>query len=520
MRTKTKLTVLLLALVMALSAFAGCDKTDKNTGKNAVTATVSFELCGGTNADGGAKIADMTVTVGEKYGALPTPKKDGYSFVGWCLDFTGSGSNKNGKAPVLNAQSVVDEADAPDGVITLFARWEQSNIKVNVTFDLRGGRINGILSSSTFTTDPATGNILKEITYGGIYGTTPDDKVERLGYFFQGWYTAADGAGDKVVSGTKVTRTDAHTLYAKWSVALWDFETSGGASGFTPYGSAIQTVARPSGGNWLQVAGAGGEQNTSEGKFPFQEIMFDAINDCGDKTFEVEIEFANPQAVRNVTFHSNWVDHLGRINYFNGFGDDGNFGNVLKNWSGAKTFSFAPPTGATNWSFFVAYFPAAAEQDKVFYMDNIRLVPIDNTKTEWNFDDADDASYFRTGGVKQNIINRSGDNALEIKAGDSVMDLRGYAEFIMPIKPGQKFEITIDFYNSSKISEFVIYYNEAWSNHTGNIAAADLASWNGPKTYALTAPSNAEYMHFYIPYKNSPSDAQKTFYIHNLTFTA
>ncbi|WP_340013056.1 S-layer homology domain-containing protein [Paenibacillus sp. FSL K6-1318] len=58
-------------------------------------------------------------------------------------------------------------------------------------------------------------------TYGeGSDGVTVDrlPKPERGGYAFEGWFTEADGAGLEVTNTSRVTRSEDHTLYAKWTL--------------------------------------------------------------------------------------------------------------------------------------------------------------------------------------------------------------------------------------------------------------------------------------------------------------
>ncbi len=57
-------------------------QTQPNT--SARTYTVSFDACGGT-----VSTKSITVTEGKTYGALPTPQRDGYGFVGWFTEREG-----------------------------------------------------------------------------------------------------------------------------------------------------------------------------------------------------------------------------------------------------------------------------------------------------------------------------------------------------------------------------------------------------------------------------------------------
>ncbi len=70
--------------------------------------------------------------------------------------------------------------------------------QVKVSFNANGGSVSK--SSQT-------------VSYTGKYGTLPSPT--RKGYTFLGWYTAKTG-GSRVISSTKVSRSTAHTLYARW----------------------------------------------------------------------------------------------------------------------------------------------------------------------------------------------------------------------------------------------------------------------------------------------------------------
>ena len=58
----------------------------------------------------------------------------------------------------------------------------------------------------------------KSLRTGGSYGTLPTPT--RLGYTFQGWYTAETG-GTKIISSSTVTLSSNHVLYAQWQEKTW-----------------------------------------------------------------------------------------------------------------------------------------------------------------------------------------------------------------------------------------------------------------------------------------------------------
>ncbi|MBP3238619.1 MAG: InlB B-repeat-containing protein [Lachnospiraceae bacterium] len=127
----------------------------------------------------------LTVIYGRKYGELPEPKKPGYYFIGW---YTASEGGTR-----ITADTLVSNASEH----TIYAQW--SSNAYTVTFDANGGTV---------------GTKKINVSYGLNYGNLP--KAERTGYSFDGWYTESSG-GNKITSGTKVTVTSDHTLYAKWT---------------------------------------------------------------------------------------------------------------------------------------------------------------------------------------------------------------------------------------------------------------------------------------------------------------
>ena len=143
------------------------------------TYTVTFDANGGAVSP-----AEKTVEVGQTYGELPEPVKEGYTFAGWYTARYG-GNRVKPEHTVGDAQDQI-----------LYAHW---NIKwYTVTFDANGGSV-----------DTKT----MQVYFGGSYGTLPEP--ERQGYVFQGWYTDMAG-GTKVTAVTKVRVADAHSLYAHW----------------------------------------------------------------------------------------------------------------------------------------------------------------------------------------------------------------------------------------------------------------------------------------------------------------
>lgn len=128
--------------------------------------------------------ASIKVTCKKTYGALPTVKRTGYTFLGWYT------APKGGSK--ITAKSLVTATKNH----TLYARWKAN--KVTVKFNGNSGKV-----SKT--------SLVKE--FGKTYSTLPS--VRRNGYTFLGWYTAKT-KGTKVTSKSYVKNYKTHTLYARW----------------------------------------------------------------------------------------------------------------------------------------------------------------------------------------------------------------------------------------------------------------------------------------------------------------
>ncbi len=172
-----------------------------------ITVSVSLDANGGS-----VNQSSVSVTYGSTYGNLPTPSRAGYGFMGWYTAKSG-GSKVDSNTKVTNAASH-----------TLYAQWKVGVLTVSL--DANGGSV----SPSSVT-----------VTYGGTYSDLPTPS--RTGYSFNGWYTAKSG-GSKVDSGTKVTATSNHTLYAIWSANRYTVSWSNG----TGYTISVKRTSSPNAG--------------------------------------------------------------------------------------------------------------------------------------------------------------------------------------------------------------------------------------------------------------------------------
>lgn len=127
------------------------------------------------------------VTIGKKYGPLPTPNRYGYDFDGWYTEKIGGEDKKVTETTTVGTNPPT----------TLYAHWKGKTYTVSL--DANGGTVS--MASRT-------------ATYGSEYPALPD-ATRTGGYTFDGWYTQKTG-GTKVDDNTTVTTAANHTLYAHW----------------------------------------------------------------------------------------------------------------------------------------------------------------------------------------------------------------------------------------------------------------------------------------------------------------
>lgn len=140
--------------------------------------TITLDANGGTVSQTSLKCYD-----GEKFGTLPTPTRDGYSFLGWYSAKTGG--------TIITDTTVFSSSTSPR---TLYAHWKGRTVTTKL--DANGGAVSPT-------------SITKE--YGDKFGTLPIPV--RANYEFIGWFTARFG-GNQITSDSKVTYLG--TVYAHW----------------------------------------------------------------------------------------------------------------------------------------------------------------------------------------------------------------------------------------------------------------------------------------------------------------
>ncbi|MBQ7122082.1 MAG: InlB B-repeat-containing protein [Clostridia bacterium] len=165
------------------------------------------------NANGGfVSETSKIVYYGQKYGKLPTPTREHYTFKGWYTAASG-GTKVTSETTMTTTENV-----------TLYAQWTLNSFVV--TFNANGGSV------STTSLRAYCGKAL---------GTLPIPT--RTGFAFNGWYTTASG-GTKVTSSTTYSTAKDITLYAQWTVNSYTASWSTG----TGYSITVNRTASPNGG--------------------------------------------------------------------------------------------------------------------------------------------------------------------------------------------------------------------------------------------------------------------------------
>ena len=142
------------------------------------TYNVTFEANEGT-----VEPKPRTVTYGSTYGELPTPTREGYTFVGWFTE-------QNGGMQVMADTKVTTAADR-----TLYAHWTQNLYTVTIKADKDGDVIE-----------------TQQIPEGGL-AKKPAKEPVREGYTFVGWQ--ANGAAWDFDKNTVERETEIVALWEK-----------------------------------------------------------------------------------------------------------------------------------------------------------------------------------------------------------------------------------------------------------------------------------------------------------------
>ena len=165
------------------------------------------------DANGGVGDTLSSYNAGSTLGELPTPSREGYTFVGWFTAASGGDA--------VTSETVVT-AD-----MTIYAHWTIKSYVV--TFYANGG----------------SGSVSKSYNHGASLGELPVST--REGYEFVGWFTAASG-GTQVTTSTIVTANI--TIYAQWTINSYavEFNANGGNGGVTKsytHGATLGELPKP-----------------------------------------------------------------------------------------------------------------------------------------------------------------------------------------------------------------------------------------------------------------------------------
>jgi uncharacterized repeat protein (TIGR02543 family) len=234
----------------------------------AIPRTITYGLNGGTGS------APATLT-GKAIGQIvtldsTTATKDGYTFGGWSI---------GGTTYPPGASYTIGTAD-----VTPTAVWNASTYAIS--YYGNGATSGTVPASGTFTT-------------GGSYtAQTNTGTLDKTGFTFDGWNTAANGSGTSYAIGaTNVTTSADLVLYAKWSAA--SFTVTYVANGAT---SALPTPTAVQFGSTFQVAGAA----TQSGK---------AFTGWSDNTNTYGGGSTYTMGGANVTLTATWANQLFAVTY-------------------------------------------------------------------------------------------------------------------------------------------------------------------------------------------------------------
>jgi uncharacterized repeat protein (TIGR02543 family) len=188
----------------------------------AKTVDVTFDATGGTPTSP----AQITVTLDQPYGTLPSTTQAGYAFDGW-FDAPTGGTQVTATTVVSNASNH-----------TLYAHWHAAG-GVILTFDSNAA--NATPGTPAYYDDLVFGQTLT--AQGKLLPATGSGAPTRTGYDFIGWASSqalADAGTADFTSNNLVDWTASKTVYAVWSAKTLSvsFDTGGG----TPTSPAQITV--------------------------------------------------------------------------------------------------------------------------------------------------------------------------------------------------------------------------------------------------------------------------------------
>ncbi|WP_342621842.1 InlB B-repeat-containing protein [Erysipelothrix sp. P66] len=176
----------------------------------------------GSNTYSMASYLDQLLTYDQNY---EEPVRPGFTFVGWEMDFAGSGYMWN-----LDSQLVDWHED-------LFAVWSEDPVIVDYSVSYDG---NGALSG-----DVPNGTRVEENEVYTVLDTLPN--LSKPGYTFDGWNTAQGGTGQAVQPNELFTVTEDTIFYAQWKKDIIptveysvSYDANGADQGVVPNGAKVE----------------------------------------------------------------------------------------------------------------------------------------------------------------------------------------------------------------------------------------------------------------------------------------
>lgn len=158
-----------------------------------VTYTVTYDCCDEAFEDPQPE-KSFTITVGEKYGTLPTPTRTGYNFKGWYAD-------KDYKTAIATGETCLLSSSDGSTNVSIYAKWEPTSYPI--TYTLNGGTLSGEYKK-TYTTEESFNLPIPT----------------KLGYTFLGW------TGDYISEGPKVDVNIPEGMFGECKyTANWERET-------------------------------------------------------------------------------------------------------------------------------------------------------------------------------------------------------------------------------------------------------------------------------------------------------
>lgn len=176
--------------------------------------------------------------------SLPTPKRDGYQFMGWYLNSEYTG------------EKIESITESTKGNLELYAKWAQEfSIDYNTSGGTLESKIQSYLEGEELTLPIPT----------------------RDNYEFKGWYLNSEYTGEKIETITKDTKGDLE-LYAKWAkISTISYDPRGGKLSEDAQTSYVE-------GESIQLPTPTRENDTFVGWYDNKELSGNPITEISDDT--------------------------------------------------------------------------------------------------------------------------------------------------------------------------------------------------------------------------------------------